>query len=282
MEKTLSSQATNWQEGRRLRAWELHQKGWKQHEIADALGVTQGAVSQWLKRGREGGKEGLRHQPPPGAPPACPRQSGTNSWSYCPKGRNLSAPRGGVDPAQSGHLDSRPLRGLLSSGSCRPHPEGLRLEQPEASTPSEPEERGNHPTMAGRTLAPDQKKAIAEGRTLVFADQSGFYLLPGKVRTYAPVGQSPVIRAPLSRDHLSAMGGITPGGKLYLMVQERAYRGIDVVRFLKHLARHVSGKLLVLWDGAPIHRSQVVKEYLSRSADSSGAVPQLCARVEPG
>ncbi len=69
MEKTLSSQATNWREGRRLRAWELHQKGWKQRDIADALGVTQGAVSQWLKRGREGGEEGLRHQPSPGAPP---------------------------------------------------------------------------------------------------------------------------------------------------------------------------------------------------------------------
>jgi transposase len=69
MENTLSSQATNWQEGRRLRAWELHQKGWKQREIADALGVAQGAVSQWLKRGREGGAEGLRHRPPPGAAP---------------------------------------------------------------------------------------------------------------------------------------------------------------------------------------------------------------------
>ena len=101
---------------------------------------------------------------------------------------------------------------------------------------------------------------------MVFVDQSGFYLLPGKARTYAPVGQTPVIRAPLSRDHLSAMGGITPGGKLYLMVQERAYRGIDVVGFLKHLARHISGKLLVLWDGAPIHRSRVVKDYLSRGA----------------
>lgn len=120
--------------------------------------------------------------------------------------------------------------------------------------------------MEGRTLARDQKKAVEEGRTVVFADQSGFYLLPGKVRTYAPVGQTPVIRAPLSRDHLSAMGAITPEGKLYLMVQERAYRGVDVVGFLKHLARHVAGKLLVIWDGAPIHRSRVVKEYLSNGA----------------
>ena len=62
------------------------------------------------------------------------------------------------------------------------------------------------------------------------------------------------------------MGGITPEGKLFLMVQESAYRGKDVVRFLKHLARHVTGKLLVLWDGAPIHRSPVVKEYLASGA----------------
>ncbi len=86
------------------------------------------------------------------------------------------------------------------------------------------------------------------------------------VRTYAPVGQTPLIRAPLSRDHLSAMGGITPAGKLYLMVQEKAYRGQDVVRFLKHLLRDIAGKWLVLWDGAPIHRSQVVQDYLSRGA----------------
>ena len=101
---------------------------------------------------------------------------------------------------------------------------------------------------------------------MVFADQSGFYLLPSKVRTYVPVGQTPIIRAPLSRDHLSARGGITPEGKLCLMVQERAYQGIDVVGFLKHLARPVTGKLLVLWDGAPIHRSRVVKDYLSDGA----------------
>ena len=120
--------------------------------------------------------------------------------------------------------------------------------------------------MAGAALARNQKKAIAEERTLVFIDQSGFYLLPGVVRTYAPVGQTPIIRAPLTRDHLSAMGGVTPTGKLYLMVQERAYRGRDVVRFLKHLLQHIPGKLLIIWDGAPIHRSQAVKDYLSRGA----------------
>jgi transposase len=69
MENTLSSQATNWREGRRLRALELKERGWKQTQIADALGVSEGAVSQWMKRAREQGVEGLRHKPPPGATP---------------------------------------------------------------------------------------------------------------------------------------------------------------------------------------------------------------------
>ncbi len=69
MEKMLSSQASNWREGRRLRAFELKEQGWKQKEIAEALGVTEGAVSQWMKRAREQGVEGLRHKPPPGATP---------------------------------------------------------------------------------------------------------------------------------------------------------------------------------------------------------------------
>jgi transposase len=69
MEKTLSSGATDWREGRRLRAFELKERGWKQTQIADALGVTEGAVSQWMKRVREQGVEGLRHKPPPGATP---------------------------------------------------------------------------------------------------------------------------------------------------------------------------------------------------------------------
>src|SRR5439155_7348025 len=59
----------NWREGRRFRAWELHQQGWKQRDIAAALGVTQGAVSQWLTRARTAGPLALRHQPPPGRQP---------------------------------------------------------------------------------------------------------------------------------------------------------------------------------------------------------------------
>lgn len=55
-------------EWRRFRAWELAQQGWKQCAIARALGVTEGAVSQWLKKAREGGSESLRRRIAPGPP----------------------------------------------------------------------------------------------------------------------------------------------------------------------------------------------------------------------
>jgi transposase len=59
----------DWREGRRLRALELDEQGWTGKAIAAALGVSRSAVSQWLKRGREGGPEALRAQPPPGRVP---------------------------------------------------------------------------------------------------------------------------------------------------------------------------------------------------------------------
>jgi transposase len=124
-------------------------------------------------------------------------------------------------------------------------------------------------------LATAQKRALKEGRTIVFADQSGFYLLPMVVRTYAPVGRTPILKENLTRDHLSAMSGITLDGKLYMLEQERAFKGEDVVRFLKHLMRQIPGKLLIIWDGSPIHRGGAVKEFLASGAAGRVQLEQL-------
>ena len=111
-------------------------------------------------------------------------------------------------------------------------------------------------------MAPDQKKAQIEQRTIVFVDESGFYLLPAAIRTWAPCGQTPELRYPLW-DHLSVISGITMSGKLYTRTQETAVTAHDIVAFLRHLLRHIKGKLLIIWDGLPAHRSQEVKRFLS-------------------
>lgn len=68
MGTTAAAAPTNWREGRRLRALALDERGWTGRAIAEALGVTPGAVSQWLKRARDEGVDALRHRPPPGPP----------------------------------------------------------------------------------------------------------------------------------------------------------------------------------------------------------------------
>ena len=85
-------------------------------------------------------------------------------------------------------------------------------------------------------------------------------------RTYASCGQTPVLRAPLLRDHLSVIGGVTADGRLFTHIQPEAFTGETVVDFLRQLLRQIAGKLLVVWDGASIHRGQAVKDFLAQGA----------------
>jgi transposase len=95
------------------------------------------------------------------------------------------------------------------------------------------------------------------------------------VRTYAPAGKTPILKEKRTRDHLSAMSAITLDGKLYMIKQEKAFKVEDAVRFLKHLMRQIPGKLLVIWDGSPIHGGSAVKDFLASGAARRVQLEQL-------
>jgi transposase len=76
---------------------------------------------------------------------------------------------------------------------------------------------------------------------------------------------------------LAVISGITLEGRLLVLHQDHPYRGPDIVGFLEHLLRQVPGKLLVIWDGAPIHRCQPVKDFLA-----AGAAARLQLERFPG
>jgi transposase len=59
---------TDWREERRRRACELQQQGWSQREIAEAFGVSEAAVSQWMARARDDESAGWRTVQRPGRP----------------------------------------------------------------------------------------------------------------------------------------------------------------------------------------------------------------------
>jgi len=97
MKTTISNMPRDWREGRRFRAWELYQQGWKQSRIAEALGVTRGAISQWLKRAKEGGGiEALRRRIAPGPQPRLTAEQRAQIPSLLSKGAEAYGFRGDV------------------------------------------------------------------------------------------------------------------------------------------------------------------------------------------
>lgn len=85
------------------------------------------------------------------------------------------------------------------------------------------------------------------------------------MRTWAPRGQTPLLRETFNWDKFSLIAGLTLHN-FYFRIHEGSIRGPEAAEFLKTLLRHIPGKLLIVWDGAAIHRSGPVKEILTSSA----------------
>jgi hypothetical protein len=60
---------------------------------------------------------------------------------------------------------------------------------------------------------------------------------------------------------LSAIAGVT-WWNLYFRLFPGAIRSTQIIEFLSHLLRHIPGKLLIVWDGLPGHRSRMVWDFV--------------------
>jgi transposase len=111
-------------------------------------------------------------------------------------------------------------------------------------------------------VASIKKKAQRQGRLIVFIDESGLSTQPTRARTWAPRGQTPLLQETFNWKSLSLIGGLVLW-QFYFQLHPGSIKSLQVVEFLKHLQRHVPGKLLILWDGASIHRSVLVRDYIT-------------------
>jgi transposase len=107
-----------------------------------------------------------------------------------------------------------------------------------------------------------KKKARQQRRTIVFIDESGLGTRPTRARTWAPRGETPVLQETFNWKSLSIIGGRALW-RFYFQIPAGSIKSLQVVEFLRHLQRHIPGKILVIWDGAPIHRSVLVKNHVA-------------------
>lgn len=102
----------------------------------------------------------------------------------------------------------------------------------------------------------------------MFIDESGLSQRPHRCRTWSPRGQTPVVQYSFNWKMLSAITGVT-WWNFYFRLYPGSIRSRQVIHFLSHLMHHVHSNLLLIWDGAPIHRSRLVRDFV---ADQNGRI----------
>jgi transposase len=115
--------------------------------------------------------------------------------------------------------------------------------------------------MESETLAGAKKNCARQGRTIVFIDESGLSERPTRVRTWAPVGETPILQYSFNWKQLSVIGGVS-FTRFYFRLFPGAIKGPQMVEFLRALRTQIKRKLLIVWDGLPVHKSRVVRQYV--------------------
>ncbi len=94
-------------------------------------------------------------------------------------------------------------------------------------------------------------------------DEVGFSFLAPTATTWAPKGQTPVLRRVSQRRVLSSVVALTTSGKLFKRHFRHAVRGSDILVALRHFRRHLPGPLIIVWDRLSAHRDGQVQQFIA-------------------
>ncbi|MEO6039803.1 MAG: IS630 family transposase [Saprospiraceae bacterium] len=99
---------------------------------------------------------------------------------------------------------------------------------------------------------------------ILYSDECGVYLLPFVQTTWAAKGKTPSLWEHCGYEHLSIIGAISPAGNLVFWCRRCSFDGQATADFLAWTGAHFyrKHKIILIWDGAKIHNSAPVKEYL--------------------
>jgi transposase len=107
---------------------------------------------------------------------------------------------------------------------------------------------------------------------IVFEDESGVSLVPSVRATWAPRGQTPVLRHAFNYKRLSLAGALVyePDGSdahLFFELRPGAYKDQLLIEFLSELQEVEQRPMLLLWDGLPAHRSRCMQNWIASQRD---------------
>jgi len=246
----------------RIRAVEQVQAGHSPEEVIKALGFTRGRIYEWLARYRSGGWHALKAKPLKGRPP---RISGNQmKWIYNTVTRK--------NPLQLKFefalWTRRMIRDLISEkfGIHLSLPSVGRLLAQLGLTCQKPLMRAfqQNPSLVEHWLREEypriQAKAKRIGAEIFFADEAGIRSDFHSGKTWAPRGQTPIIKVTGARFGFNMLSAVSPKGNMRFMVVDGRVASKQFCEFLRRLCVRAARPIFLILDGHPVHRSAKVKK----------------------
>lgn len=248
----------------RFRAVELRAKGYSVEQISEIFGVHYNSVSRWFVKARAGGVDSLKRTYARGA--SLKLDEETMSWLK----ESL------IKPATDWKFDvplwnSIMVQTLLSKernqklGSVTV----WRYLQRLGLTYQKPEERylEQNQELVDRWIKkewPKVQRWVKENRAILyFEDESGVSMAPVIGKTWAPKGQTPIVRVTGKRGGITAMSAISPSGKLRFRLEDRRINSDIMIGFIKQIMHtHKRRKIALVMDRASCHISKKLLAYV--------------------
>ena len=264
------------QQTRRLEAGRLFAMDKTRAEVALACGVSWRAAHGWYQQWQQGGAQALHGTRQPGPPPKF--NNGHISALELELRRGAQA-HGYENALWTIKRVKRLIKDKLALRCSES--ETWRLLRRMKWSPQKPIRKARERNEAKVKQWKEQKwpqiarEAKAEGRTLVFVDESGLSQKPARKSTWAPETQTPVLEFNFAWKKLPVIGGLTLKS-IYFQLHESSIKSAQACGFIDHLRQHIGKPLLLVWDGLRAHWSKEVKAHID-SLKGSVRLEQLPA-----
>lgn len=249
----------------RIRAVKQIQAGAHPEDVATSLGLTRSTVFAWMAKFREGGIEALRAKPVPGRPP---KLSGAQL-------RKLYTLIAGANPRQLQFEFALWTRDIVRELIRREFDVALsgvsvgRLLRTIGLSPQRPLWRAyqQDPEAVERWKAQEYPAIRTEakklGASIYFADEASVRSDYHAGTTWAPVGQTPVVRTTGTRFSVNMISAVTASGSFKYDIVHGTLDAPKFIDFCGKLLADTPGPVFLIVDGHPVHRSRAVTEYVA-------------------
>jgi len=252
----------------RIQAIQLIEQGYTKREVAHILQVTEASVYAWQKAYQSGGLASLSTKIASG------RRRLLSDGQLLKLARMLR-----LNPRQLeldfGLWTRKRVRELILREFGINYTEqnigkllkllGFSPQKPVYQARQQDEEKRREWTE--KTFPGISKRAAEEGASIFFADEAGCRNDHQSGTTWAPVGETPVVKFTAKRESIGMISAISLRGKMSWMIFEGSMNSIRFIEFLKELILDVKGKVFLIVDNVKYHKSAAVKSWVEQHAN---------------